>query len=225
MPYDDLRQILESCNSFRVAECICRKEMDLLGKPCSHTLETCMSFARAADAYDGMPEWGREVTREEALELLDTSEEEGLVHNTYNTQGEPYFVCNCCSCCCGLMHLLTEYHTPYGLVRSNWETVIDEDLCETCGVCANERCPVEAIEETDGGDYRVLSERCIGCGVCVVTCPTGAMVMRQRPESEHTVPPRNIVDWSVQRTANRSGPVAAMALRGWLALQKRRSAS
>ncbi len=25
MRYDDLRQMLEGCNSFRVAECICRK--------------------------------------------------------------------------------------------------------------------------------------------------------------------------------------------------------
>jgi hypothetical protein len=35
------------------------------------------------------------------------------------------------------------------------------------------------------------------------------------------VPPAHIVDWSVQRIANQSGPVKAMALRGWLAWQGR----
>ena len=74
-----------------------------------------------------------------------------------------------------------------------------------------------------GEAYEVNPERCIGCGVCVVTCPTEAMSIRPRPESEHTVPPRNIVDWSVQRAASRSGPVKAMALRGWLKWHQMRS--
>jgi ferredoxin len=197
LAYEDTRTMIEGARSFRVMDCICRKEKDLVGKPCSHTLETCLTFSRHENAYDDSHLGGRIITKEEALAVLDAAEEEGLVH---------------CTCCCGLMRLLTEYHTPYGLVRSNWETVIDEELCETCGVCANERCPVEAIEETDSGDYEVLSDRCIGCGVCVVTCPSGAMSIKPRPESEHNVPPRNVVDWSVQRAANRSGPVKAMAL-------------
>ena len=223
LAYEDTRQMIEGARSFRVMDCICRKEHALLDKPCSHTLEACLSFSKEENAYDDSHLGGRIINREEALAVLDAAEEEGLVHCTYNFEHNQMFVCNCCSCCCGFMRLLTEYHTPYGLVRSNWEAVIDEDLCETCGVCANERCPVEAIEETDSGDYLVLGERCIGCGVCVVTCPTEALSMKSRPESEHTVPPRNIVDWSVQRAANRSGPVKAMALRGWLKWQGMRS--
>ena len=222
LAYEDTRKMIEGARSFRVMDCICRREKELVGEPCSHTVETCLSFSRHDNAYEDSHLGGRIITKEEALAVLDAAEEEGLVHCTYNFEHNQMFVCNCCSCCCGLMRLLTEYHTPYGLVRSNWEAVIDEDLCETCGVCANERCPVEAIEETDGGDYRVLGDRCIGCGVCVVTCPSGAMSITPRPESERTIPPRNIVDWSVQRAANRSGPVRAMALRGWLAWQKRR---
>jgi len=223
LAFEDTRKMIEGARSFRVMDCICRKEKALVGEPCSHTLEACLTFSKNENAYDDSHLGGRIITKEEALAVLDAAEEEGLVHCTYNFEHNQMFVCNCCSCCCGLMRLLTEYHTPYGLVRSNWEAVIDEDLCETCGVCANERCPVEAIEETDGGDYLVLGERCIGCGVCVVTCPTEAMTMKSRPESEHTVPPRNIVDWSVQRAASRSGPVKAMALRGWLKWHEMRS--
>jgi NAD-dependent dihydropyrimidine dehydrogenase PreA subunit len=222
LAYEDTRKMIEGARSFRVMDCICRKEKALVGEPCTHTVETCLTFSKNENAYDDSHLGGRIISKEEALAVLDAAEEEGLVHCTYNFEHNQMFVCNCCSCCCGLMRLLTEYHTPYGLVRSNWVAAIDEDLCETCGVCANERCPVEAIEETDGGDYLVLGDRCIGCGVCVITCPTEAMSMSPRPESEHTIPPRNIVDWSVQRAANRSGPVRAMALRGWVAWQKRR---
>lgn len=222
LAYEDTRRMIEGARSFMITDCVCRKEKALLGKPCRHKLETCLSFSKEEDAYEGSPRDGRRITREEALAILDASEDEGLVHCTYNFEHGQMFVCNCCSCCCGFLGLLTDHHTPYGLVRSNWRAVIDETLCATCGVCANERCPVEALEETDGGEYRVIEERCIGCGVCVVTCPTEAMNLVERPEPERTVPPRNIVDWSVQRAANRSGPLKAMALRGWLAWQGRR---
>jgi NAD-dependent dihydropyrimidine dehydrogenase PreA subunit len=223
LAYEDTRTMIEGAKSFRVMDCICRKENALLEKPCSHTVERCLTFSKEENAYDDSHLGGRIISQEEAFAVLDAAEKEGLVHCTYNFEHDQMFVCNCCSCCCGLMKLLTEYETPYGLVRSNWEAVIDEELCETCGVCANERCPVEAIEETESGDYLVLSDRCIGCGVCVISCPTEAMRMVPRPESEHIRPSRNIVDWSVRRTANRSGPVKAMALRGWLAWQEARS--
>lgn len=223
LAFEDTRKMIEGARSFRVMDCICRKEHALLDQPCSHTVETCLSFSKEENAYGDSHMGGRIIDREEALAVLDAAEEEGLVHCTYNFEHNQMFVCNCCSCCCGFLRLLTEYHTPNGLVRSNWEALIDDDLCETCGVCANERCPVEAIEETDAGDYLVLGERCIGCGVCVVTCPTEAMSMKSRPEAEQTLPPRNIVDWSVQRAANRAGPVKAMALRGWLKWHEMRS--
>jgi len=223
LAYEDTRSMIEEARSFQVMECICRVEKALQDQPCSHTLETCLAFSREENAYDESPVSGRTITRDEALEVLEAAEKEGLVHCTYNFEHDQMFVCNCCSCCCGFLRLLTEYETPYGLVRSNWEAVIDEEVCAECGVCANERCPVEGVAETDDGGYRVIRERCIGCGVCVVSCPTEAMQLVPRPESERTTPPRNIINWSVERTANRSGPLKAMALRGWLAWREMRS--
>jgi len=51
------------------------------------------------------------------------------------------------------------------------------------------------------------------------------MSLFERRENERTTPPSDIVDWSVQRMANRSGPLKAMALRGWLAWRERRHAA
>ncbi len=214
--YDNLRAMLERCRSFRVADCICRKESALLGKPCHHTSETCMSFSPEPDAYRDLPEWGREVTREEALALLDRVEDEGLVHCTYNFQRGPFFVCNCCSCCCGFLRGVSEHGAPYMLARSNSVAAIDQETCIVCGECRDTRCPVSAISETDDG-MTVDGGRCIGCGVCVLTCPTESIRFEPRPEPERLTPPETLVTWGITRTDHRLGLGRGLALRGWLA--------
>lgn len=216
LPSDDLRAMLGRARSFRIADCICRREKDLLGSPCSHTRETCLSFSSEPAAYEGVPAWGREISREEALALIDRFEAEGLVHCTYNVQREPFFVCNCCSCCCGFLRGLRDYEAPFMLARSNWRAEIDADACSACGACADERCPVAAIAESDGG-YAVTAERCLGCGVCAVDCPTDAIRLVPRPEAERLVPPKTVVNWSLDRLDHRHGKLKGLAMRGWLA--------
>ena len=88
------------------------------------------------------------------------------------------------------------------LARSNYVADIDEDSCTACGICADERCPVNAIEETETA-YQVLPDRCIGCGVCTLTCPVNCITINQRPESEMNIPPKSMLRWSVERLKNR----------------------
>jgi Pyruvate/2-oxoacid:ferredoxin oxidoreductase delta subunit len=215
LPYDDLKALMEGSRSFRVADCLCRTERALLGDPCSHPLETCMSFSREKNASDGLPRWGREITREEALALLDRVEEEGLVHCTYNFQENPFFVCNCCSCCCGFLRGVNDFGAPHLLARSNYLAAVDGDACVECGDCTD-RCPMGAIGEEDAG-YAVAAERCIGCGVCAVACPSEAIRLVPRPEAETATPPRTMVNWYLSRTDHRQGLLKGVALRGWLA--------
>jgi Pyruvate/2-oxoacid:ferredoxin oxidoreductase delta subunit len=199
--HEDVRRMIEESKSFRVANCICRKEQELEGHPCKYPVEVCLSFSNEEDAFEKDP-IGRVISKEEAFAVLDQAEEAGLVHCTYNVQNGQFFVCNCCPCCCGILRGVKEYQSPYILAKSNFVAAIDEDNCVQCGVCADERCPMEAIVEQDGG-FRVLPERCIGCGACVLSCTTEAIQLVRRPESEQDTPPADLIDWTVKRAAAR----------------------
>ena len=46
-----------------------------------------------------------------------------------------------------------------------------------------------AIEITDDSIAAINLDRCIGCGLCVTTCPTEAMVLKLKPEDQRKNPP------------------------------------
>jgi ferredoxin len=216
LAFEDIRALVAAARSFNLQPCICRTEQAALGKPCSHPIETCLAFSTQENAYDGtLPAgYGRPVTREEALAVLDLAEREGLVHCTYNVRREQMFVCNCCSCCCGFLRAVKEFGAPHMLVRSNWVSGVDPGLCTACGECGP-RCPMDAVAESDGS-FVVDEERCIGCGACATVCPTEAMTLRPRRRSERTTPPKTIVSWAFRRAVSRSGPLRALAQFGAL---------
>jgi len=126
-----------------------------------------------------------------------------LVHNLlYNVKNGSGSVCNCCACCCGMIIGAKDFNASFLMAKSDFTALIDQDECSACGTCAEERCPMEAIAETDGS-YEVQAETCIGCGVCVIDCPTDAIKLKKRPESKQVDPPKNMVDWMRSRTTNR----------------------
>jgi electron transport complex protein RnfB len=201
--YEDIRLLIENAKSFQVMECICRQERAIAGEPCNHMLEACLTFSTEEGAYDYFSRGGRIISKDEALKVFEDTEKDGLVHSVfYNTKEGHAAVCNCCPCCCGVLRGVKEYNAPFILAKSNFVAQIDQDSCSECGTCADERCPMDAIEEVDGA-YRVLPDVCIGCGVCTVTCPTESIKMIDRPESEKTVPPDDFIDWNIKRAESR----------------------
>jgi len=205
LPYEDVRQMFGRAKSFQLMNCICRKEQALLGKPCKYSSEVCMGFSRHEGAFDKYP-LGKIISKEQALAVLDKAEEEGLVHMTYNLKGDSFFLCNCCSCCCLALKAVKDFNFPHMLAKSHYVATIDQETCAACGTCANERCPMDAIVEDNGG-YKVQPERCIGCGVCTNTCPTESMSLVHRPESEREQPAENIFDWYMKRAQSRGVPL------------------
>lgn len=203
LPHDDIRQIIARAKSFRVQDCVCRREQGLLGNRCQHTLKSCLQYSMEEEAYAYFNLDGDVINKEEALRIVEAAEQEGLVHCTYNVEEAPGgFLCNCCPCCCGLLRSLKAFESPYILAKSNFLAYIEPESCQACGLCKDERCPMEAIiEEND--EYRVVAQRCIGCGVCVVTCPTESIRLVSRPDADRDPMAKDMLDWGQKRRGER----------------------
>jgi len=122
--------------------------------------------------------------------VLDLAEKSGLVHTVSNSADKPTFICNCCPCCCTILTCSTRLGLPNAFAPSGFEARIDAEACTGCGVCADDRCPKEAIEVID--DKALLSpEKCIGCGLCVSACPAEAIALIRRAEPPQVLPTLN----------------------------------
>lgn len=111
------------------------------------------------------------------------------------------FVCNCCPCRCTILRELTELHLPNAFARSRWRAQVDAALCLGCGICEAERCPVGAVQVSDGV-ARVETGRCIGCGLCATACQAGAMSMQPSAEPVHQ-PPATVTEMGMRVAAGK----------------------
>lgn len=196
LPYDDVRAILLAAKSFRVRDCICRAQQDQIGRRCTFPLEVCLSFSsQEASPGEGV------ITQEEALALLDRTEQIGLVHTVSNIREGMGYVCNCCGCCCGILRGITDFGIETSVARANYYAIIDAEECLGCGACIA-RCQVHAIAEADGVAV-VDRARCIGCGLCVTGCPHGVARLERKPEAEIVEPPADYAAWEHERLHRR----------------------
>ena len=215
--YEDVEALVEDARSFRVAECLCRKEQELLGHSCTHMRETCLAFSSSEDVLAGLSHWGRTISRAEAIALIERAEADGLVHCTYNVQREPLFLCNCCPCCCGFLRGVKEFEAPFVLAPSSLVAGIDGERCTACAACVD-RCPMTAIVAR-GVVFEVVGERCIGCGQCATICAASAVELGARAGTHPSPPPKTLVHWGLERMEERFGWGQTLAFAGRLALR------
>jgi Na+-translocating ferredoxin:NAD+ oxidoreductase subunit B len=187
--YDALKDLIEkSPGPFSVYPCICRENAKNAGNPCKKTsrTDTCMAFnntAKNAIEFAG----ARELSREEALEILRKNAEDGLVLQPANTQ-EIDYMCSCCACCCGLIQMHKMMPDGVNHWTTNFQATVDGDACTGCGECA-EACQLDAVAVDENQGIAVVNlMRCLGCGNCVPNCPTEAIKLKKR-ENEF-VPPK-----------------------------------
>ena len=197
-PYEQVAELLERAESWGVRDCICRKQQRLLGKGCNHKLESCIVFAPVKNAF-ARSTVDRALTKKEALDILLASEEEGLVHSSGNYREGIDYICNCCTCCCGIMRGIAEYGIRGAVAHSDYEIALDAESCSGCGACV-ERCQFHALSLADHG-INIERTRCVGCGLCVVACPTEALSLALRDSRDILVPPATIKEWRSDRTS------------------------
>jgi len=198
-PYESALGIIESNNSWAVFDCICRKQKALIGDPCKHPIESCMTFNKRENAYDGS-DFYRALTKEEAIEVLMGAAEAGLVHSVSNSKDGTSYICNCCTCSCGILRGMSELGIANVIARSAFVNTIDPDLCIACGDCLF-HCQFDALELEV---TMLLDEtKCVGCGVCVPFCEEDAMILVRRPEEDIEYVPQTEEEWGDLRMGAR----------------------
>jgi NAD-dependent dihydropyrimidine dehydrogenase PreA subunit len=186
--YDELKNVIETVGEpIAVMECICRQAKDLLDESCKKTelRESCFAFRGAAKMYIEK-DLAREISKEEAIKILEKAQDDGLVLQPGNSL-RPMNICTCCGCCCGILSAQNTLEEPAQFFATNFYAKVDPDECIGCEICVD-RCNMEAIDMEDAIAVVNLA-RCIGCGACVPTCTSEAIKL-YRKEEEKT-PPRN----------------------------------
>jgi len=199
MPYEKASTYLNGANSWGVLNCICRVQKKLIGQGCDHPLENCLVFSSKPNAFDRTDDI-RALTKEEALQILDEANKAGLVHSTNNAQEDVNYICNCCTCSCGILRGIAEKGCLNSIASSDFYVFVNEEQCTGCEACI-ERCQFHALSLVDG-IIKADLKFCVGCGLCVSSCPVEALSLIQKEDL--ISPPQNEEEWRILRSQGRS---------------------
>jgi Pyruvate/2-oxoacid:ferredoxin oxidoreductase delta subunit len=142
----------------------------------------------------------REMSRRDSLEIKAEAAANGLVSWVVNMrEGKGQASCSCCACCCYSFRLVTEFNCPSVIAPPHFIPSVDASLCTYCGKCARV-CPTAALTvDTKGKKHSRSPERCIGCGLCMVSC-TKAKAVTMVPVPDYRQPPKNMLSLIAKQT-------------------------
>jgi NAD-dependent dihydropyrimidine dehydrogenase PreA subunit len=160
-------------------------------EPRCEPLNKCISIGR-----DFAPLWiencekkynARQITQQEALDIIEKSRETGHVTNAFfkvATGGITGVICSCCpKCCVEFKATLLSQKFDKNIKQyseSGYSVNYDSSKCTLCGKCA-EICPFKAVSIKNGA-YLYDIKACMGCGLCVEHCPESALDLYRDPD-------------------------------------------
>ncbi len=174
IPTEKAIKILREAQSFAFTDCGCR----LAYRRCFNPTDTCLLIGKTADltVQKGL---ARRISLEEAEQVLKRANDHGLIHLTIYTPGQGvYALCSCCECCCHDLQIMKKFGRPDFVAKSEYIAQTDLNQCSHCGECVD-RCVFEA-RTMAGEKLLYYPKKCFGCGLCVTTCPTGAINLVER---------------------------------------------
>jgi ferredoxin len=200
LDWERASEVVGNAGRWGVGLCHCRHVAHHRGADCEKfEMETCMTLGWGVD-YVTRHGMAREISKEEALDILARSRDAGLVHLLDNVKRSPTYLCNCCSCCCEALSVYKRAGVDSSAFSSNYLARVEASGCTGCRRC-EKACPVDAISMID--DVRTVKGKrvkrlamvdeaiCIGCGVCALACKDDALAMADRPERR--IPPEGAV--------------------------------
>ena len=188
--YESARQIVNKTEFGAVTMCYCRHKKEHMGKKCKKDAPVegfCIVLGSGA-RFLTRRGFAERKTRRELLAILEKAHSLNLTHTTDNIRHKPSFICNCCHCCCELMHGVQMGYTN-GIAKTNYIAEIDGEKCDYCGDCFK-ACNVKSIGPPKERNFKNRSERyaavheeiCLGCGACISSCKKEALSLIPRAE-------------------------------------------
>jgi electron transport complex protein RnfB len=199
-PYETASEIVRHAQAWGLNDCICRVQKALIGEACQHPVDVCMILSQKPGAFDNSPLF-HPLTMQQALDTLQRAAKAGLVHSVSNVQEEISYICNCCTCGCGILRGMKELGIANVVAHSAFVNQVDEALCVGCEDCIP-LCQFDALSLADGM-LQINQMRCTGCGVCVSSCLEAALGLVRRPSEEILPVPGHESDWRMQRSVAR----------------------
>jgi hypothetical protein len=107
-------EMVNIANGVALGPCDCR----LVFKKCNHPVQAEILLGPTRHiTLEAMSKDAREVSREEAVEVLQNNQRRGLMLTAIKCRGDFYAICSCCTCCCVPYRLSKRYGIGESLVR------------------------------------------------------------------------------------------------------------
>ena len=130
-----------------VGICSCRRAQTVRGEGSGDVEDYwCMGVGEFAQYCAETGKDNKNITYEEAIEILQKAEDNGYVHQITNIDGENkiFAICNCAPGVCYALRTSQLYNTP-NMSRSCFTAHVDKESCVACGKCV-EVCPAGAAK-------------------------------------------------------------------------------
>lgn len=174
IPSEQALNILSNAKIIARKACGCRSKSN----GCDASMDVCIVLDSLAEKRinEGIAEV---ISIDEAKQILNETEEAGLIHLIINMTGwQPEAICSCCRCCCHELKALLEFGYLDAVLQSDYIIEKDEEKCINCGECIA-KCHFKAHTNQDE-KVIFISEKCYGCGLCVTICQNQALTLIQK---------------------------------------------
>lgn len=209
-PTDMLEELLDPYDTFGIAHCQCRVVTQLAERGCGKPTLNCVSIGPLAKPLIDKG-YFRKADKEEVIEAKKIAEQNGCVTWMMNVQNskEGNISCSCCGCCCHALRSITQFSSPGLISAPRFMPYRDDSACAYCGKCSAV-CTMGAWKKVGGAAVYFEPHRCIGCGLCVTSCPNKALTLK--PVATAKKPETNLNVLSMKALP----AFAAISFKAWL---------
>jgi Pyruvate/2-oxoacid:ferredoxin oxidoreductase delta subunit len=182
LPTQEIIEIVKRSNTVGIGWCYCRAVQRKYNKPnCDNPMYTCIHLSFGTSLYE-IPYKSyklKEVSKKEIYQLLEESDNRGLIHQLIYFPNPQfyYIICNCCPCCCVVLNKFLEKGSPQ-MIKSEFIATTDYEKCINCGEC--EKWCYFGARKIKSDTLSFESIRCYGCGICVSKCPEKAIILTRK---------------------------------------------